>query len=106
MDTGVTSFAFGSSFAGDRQTNLYFLQSNGYLWRYDGNYHEMDTGVQSFVVGASGNLEALFVGGALEEWNGSNWALLSGAVQSIWLVNDGHTLDALQTNGTIAQFSV
>jgi hypothetical protein len=113
-DTGVKSFAFGPSFTGDGQANLYFLQNNGYLWRYDGGYYEVDSGVksfaldtragnnylidltnsgilktstgngfndiatevQSFVVDASGNIDALFVGGALKDWNGSNWTLL------------------------------
>jgi hypothetical protein len=66
-------------------------------------FNNIATGVQSFVVDASGGIDALFVGGVLERWRGARWALLDQRVQSIWLINNGYTLDALLTNGTIRQ---
>jgi hypothetical protein len=100
----VTSFALNWGAGND---SLIDLTRSGILKTSTGNgFNNIATGVQSFVVDAGGGIDALFVGGVLKRWNGTSWALLAPGVRSIWLINNGSTLDALLTNGTIRQFSV
>jgi hypothetical protein len=86
----VQSFALVPDGSGD----VYALYSqNGqnslYLFHRAGGCNNLHDGVQSFAVDAKGDLDALFVGGALEKWNGSSWDLWINNVQSFALVPDG-----------------
>jgi len=61
--------------------------------------------VKSFLQGSGGYLGVLESGGNLWQYSSpSSRTLLDQSVQSIWLSNDGYTLNARETNGVVRQF--
>jgi hypothetical protein len=62
--------------------------------------------VRSFLLGSGGFLDVLESSCNLWQYSSpSSRTLLDQLVQLIWLSNDGYTLNALQKNGVVWQFT-
>ncbi len=90
-------------------SHFYILTTSGVLESYaysSSEWSTVATGVQAFVMGpVDFSIDVLEADGALLQGTVSGWSVLAQSIQSIWLVDDGYTLDALTNAGTIMQFT-